>query len=464
MSAKLEIDLRLNAPQFTSYRWLFDDRGQVRRRRTIFLPWGRGVGKSWFRRQIWWTLVALFDGKRRADCPKKLRGVRITSLMPTLKQFRDVHWADIESELTGDGPWAWLGAKLDRQTCQITFPGGSWVKPFPASAYNARTSRGMRTDVLDADEVDDIDAAVYDAVAVPWLSEPWSLGIEVPGGTPTRGRHGLWFRFMQAALLGASLRAGSPPPPSIDAAAVEPLKTIYGQHATYRDAPETVSEQAVAKAKATTPKPTFEREWEANADAGEGLVHPFDEGFHVRAPGPLVLFSERIVGADHGFTDPGVFLDIGIQGNGRDATAWVLGELYETEKPGSWWDEQARLYPNRTFWCDRSRPDRIRDLRSRGDADARPADNAILPGIARVAEMLFRHPTEEGGEYAQLYIHPSCVNTIREFGLYRRAKRPDGTFSEQPEDRNNHAMDALRYALVGRFGFPSSERFETPGL
>ena len=47
---------------------------------------------------------------------------------------------------------------------------------------------------------------------------------------------------------------------------------------------------------------------------------------------------------------------------------------------------------------------------------------------------------------------PKCKNTIREFGLYRRKKLPDGTFSEEPEDRNNHAMDALRYLCMGRFG------------
>jgi hypothetical protein len=451
MSAKIDVALALNAPQFTSYNWLFDERGEVQKRRTVFLPWGRGVGKSWFRRQVWWTLVASLEWHQRADCPKPLRGVRITSLMPTLKQFRDVHWADIEAELEGDGQWAWLGAKLDRQTCQIDFPGGSWVKPFPASAYNARTSRGMRTDVLDSDECDDIDAGVYDSVAVPWLSEPWSLGIELPGGTPTRGRHGLWWRMLCAARLGQRLRDGEAPADELEPDAVEALKTIFGKHATYRDAPETVSSQAVSKAKATTPKPTFEREWEANADAGEGLIYPFDEAFHVREPPPLGAFHEFLVGMDHGWVDAGVLLLGGVQGHGNDATLWLLDEWYESECPNHIWNERAKAWDFAKFWPDPSRPDRINDLRSAG-LKVGETDNDIAGGISRVADLLFIRQIENGERYARMYVSPRCKNAIREFGLYRRKKNPDGSFSEEPEDKNNHAMDAGRYMAVGRFG------------
>lgn len=491
MSARIEVGLNLNAPQFTSYSWLFDEKGKVRQRRTVFLPWGRGVGKSWFRRQIWWTLVAAYEGKVRKNCPKRLRGVRITSMMPTLKQFRDVHWADLEAELTGDGPWAWLGAKLDRNTCQVSFPGGSWLKPFPAAAYNARTSRGMRTDVLDADECDDIDPAVYDSVATPWLSEPWSLGIELPGGTPTRGRHGLWWRMLESTRLGRRIRRGEIDtaavmampsaqaireifeklpaaewpvglPTDPDLATVEVLRSYYGKHATYRDAPETVSPLAVARAKATTPGPTFQREWEADADAGEGLVYPFDERFHVREPPPNLRFREFIVGQDHGWSDPGVLLRGGVQGHGEDAALWLLEESYQSEVPNHIWNERAKKWAGATFWPDPSRPDRINDLRMMG-LTVGETDNDILAGVSRVANLLFKRQTEGAEPTCRLYIHPRCVNTIREMGLYRRKKNTDGTFDELPLDKHNHAMDALRYMVVGRFGRMPNVRHTTSG-
>lgn len=487
LPSPVTVDLDLNAPQFRSYGWIFDENGAVKTRRTVFLPWGRGVGKSWFRRQIWWTLVAAHEGKLRANCPKILRGVRITSMMPTLKQFRDVHWADIEMELSAGGPWGWLGARLDRQTCQITFPGGSWVKPFPAAAYNARTSRGMRTDLLDADECDDIDCPVYDSVATPWLSEPWSLGLELPGGTPTRGRHGLWWRMLESSKLGKKLRAGEIEeaevlktdvalsirdvfarlpakewpetlPRDPDAATIAILKSYYGQHATYRDAPETVSAFAVARAKATTPPASFSREWEADPDAGEGLVYPFDDDFHIREPPPLSAFSEFHIGGDFGWSDPAALLLSGIQGHGDDATVWLLDESYESEIANSIWDKRAvemaasvAQYGRVTFWPDPSRPERAHDWRNLG-LTVGHTDNDIDAGIGRVAELLFTRSTEDGERWSRMYVSPKCRNTIMEIGKYRRKKLHDGTFSEQPEDKWNHLMDCLRYLCMGRFG------------
>lgn len=501
-----EVALQFNAPQFTTYRWLFDENGRVKRRRTVMLPWGRGVGKSWFRRQVWWTLVAQLDGRVRAESRKPLKGVRITSMMPTLKQHKDVHGADIEAELAPDGPWGFLCGKYDRQSGGVTFPGGSWVKPFPASAYNARTARGMRTDVLDADELDDIDAAVYDGIATPWLSEPWSLGLELPGGTPTRGRHGLWWRTLEATRLGRKLRRGEitqdealtiPAAVAILAvfdklsaedwpaeiprdpvqATLAVLKNYYGKHATYRDAPETVSPLAAARAKATTPPATFEREWEANPDAGEGLVYPFDESFHVigapdcpvRAEPERSTFREFHLGIDFGWVDPAVLLLGGIRGHGDDAVVYLLDEQYQSETPNHVWDQRliemgrgAAQYGQLTLWPDPSRPERADDFSGFGFTVGN-TDNDILAGISRVAELMFIREVETGERWSRLYVSPKCRNLIRELGLYRRKKLPDGTFDETPEDKHNHACDALRYLCVGRFGRPQNFRSTVSG-
>ncbi len=483
MAKRLEVSIRQNVPQQDATSVIFSPSGEVERNRSIFVGWGRGVGKSHWRRQIWYSLVSLFDFKLRHEALEPFRGVRITSLAPTLKQWKEINWGGIEEELAPAGKWGFLRAKLDRQAGQIRFPGGSLVRPFPASAYNARTARGMRTDVLDADELDDIDASVYDSVAVPWLSEPWSLALQLLSGTPTRGRHGLWWRSLQAGRLGERMRSGKmsraealatpsaeailsvltelpdeewPPqlPRDPEDATLILIGGFYSFHATYKDAPETVSPLAVARAKATTPKATFDREWLADPDAGEGLVYPFDESFHVRTPPVFSAFNEFHVGMDHGWVDPGVLLLIGIQGHGQDATAWVLDEWYETECPNGLWNARAKAWKDdygARFWPDPSRPDRIDDLKRIG-CSIGDTDNNILGGIARVADMLFIRSSESGDRWARLYVAQRCVNTIREFGLYRRKKRADGTFDDEPEDKNNHAMDGVRYPIVGRFG------------
>ncbi len=447
----------MTAIQFNYPQWRLWQ--AVAPRRTVFAGLGRGVGKSWFFRTAWWLLIAEWEHKLRTKALKPFTGVRIIPLMPTLTQFKDVHMSGIEQDLAGD--FAFLGGRIDRQRGQVTFPGGSWLKPFPASTYNARTARGMRGDVLCSDECDDIDCEVYDAVAVPWLSEPWSLGIELLGGTPTRGRHGLWYRTLAAGRKGQALRDGATDSDLTEKAS-KALQSIYSFHATYADAPETVSDDAVEKARATTLPATFRREWEADPDAGEGLVYPFEEDFHVRERPALSSFSEFIVGADHGWVDAGVMLLCGIQGHGNDAVMWVLDEWYESECPNHVWDQRAVAWKFAKFWPDPSRPDRINTLRSLG-LDVGETDNNIDGGISRVADLLFRRKREDAPDWARLFVAPECKNTIKEFGLYRRKKLSDGTFDEQPEDKWNHAMDSLRYACVGRFGRGSNYRTAVSG-
>ena len=61
------------------------------------------------------------------------------------------------------------------------------------------------------------------------------------------------------------------------------------------------------------------------------------------------------------------------------------------------------------------------------------ADNSVLDGIRRTAAYL---------KNGNIKIHRSCVDAIREFGLYRWAEK-------QSEDRvikeNDHSMDDIRY-------------------
>lgn len=478
MAPRLDLKLDLNGPQFAAF-------DAIKPRRTVFCGWGRGIGKSHFTRQQAYLRIAEWEHRQRPDCPKRLTGARCIALMPTLKQFKDVHLDGLRNELGPGGQWDFLGAKINESLGQVTFPGGSWIRPFPAQNHSSKGARGMRGDMILGDEIDDIDAGVYYSVAIPWLSEPWSLGIELLSGTPTRGRHGLWWLMHEAGRTADRLRRGLisrdealsdefardiielfsslpaehyPPnlPTDPEDAALQVLKSFYSFHATYRDAPETVSPLAVARAKRNTPRATFEREWEANPDAGEGLVYPeFDRDFHVRQPPDRRAFNEFIVGADFGAVDPGVLLLVGIQGHGNDATAWVLEEHYESNCLNRTWDERAVRWRGAAFYPDPSRLDRIQDWRALGlDVREIPADvKPIRAGLARVADLMHRrHYEGSGAEYARLYVAPQCKNLIREFGLYRHKKNKDDTFSEEPEDKNNHTMDALRYCLASRFG------------
>jgi hypothetical protein len=387
-------------------------------------------------RTLQWALLARYQGVSRVDALKPFTGIRIVWLMPTLRQFTAVHGAQLITEAHGE--WGFLNANINRTTKRIELPDGSWAQPFPAAEARSKTARGLRADVVLIDETDDIDPSVYEAIVRPWFSEPWSKKLLLASGTPRRGRNGLLYHLHRLGLD----------------AAEERYSTI---HATFRDAPETVDSYEVEQARKHSPSATFAREWECDFDSAEGLVYAFDESIHVREPPHDAHFSRHIVGVDHGWTDPGVMLVLGLYGHGEDTVAWVLEEHYRTEKPNSDWDATARditdRYEHPVMWCDPSRPDRIHDLKRQG-CDARAADNAIAAGVARVADMLAVQSTEYGYDSSRLYVHPRCRNTIQEMGLYRRKKDPKNadSFIDDIASGNDHAMDALRYAIMGAVG------------
>jgi len=427
-------------------------------RRTIFLGWGRGTGKSHFLRTVCWLRVAEWDGKLRTKAQEPFRGVRIAWLMPARKQFVDVHGASILQDLEPGGKYGFLGGKVNRATWHIDFPGGSTLMPFPAADANSKTARGIRADILVVDEGDDVDTSVYDSVAIPWLSARWSLGEELIAGTPTRGRHGLWFRTLKWGRLGERIRRGEAVP-DLSPEETKAYASIYPFLATYVDTPETVDPVAVAKAKATTPPSIFKREWLADPDSAEGLVFGdvFVESFHVRSPPQDVTWTEILIGCDHGTEDPGCLLLVGVIGHGNDATAWVIDEVYESHRLEGWWTQQLKRwtgwYPNHRFYGDPSRPGTVEAYRLNAGARVQEVDNSIEDGINAVADRFVIREREDGSRFARLYVSPKCVNLIAELGKYRRKADPrdKDRYLEDILDRWNHSIDALRYCLFNRF-------------
>jgi hypothetical protein len=426
---------------------------------TVATPWGRGVGKSHFLRGALYLSAAQWSGRERVNALKPMTGVRWVLMAPTFKQATDLHADALESDLTGDGEWAWLGAKINRTKWRITFPGGGWIQLF--GAENAHASRGLRSDGIAVDECDDIDLDVFDSVISPWFSEPWSLKQRLVCGTPRRARHGLLYRtFRRATAPDLSDRA----------------QRHFAHHATGYDTPDTVDRAYLDQMRAETPAATFAREYLCSFDAGEGLVYAqFDERLHVRDPDDGTVWSEVLVGADHGWEDPGVLLVIGIRGSGRDATAHVIHEVYAPRMGEDWWLARAReivgWFPNAKWYPDPSRPDRIAAFRKVGARIADDIDNSIEDGVETVNTLLMPKTLTVGGavvehgenvvqtvggsvhRFARLYVARTCKHTIREMGVYKRRRDPRNAeqFLDEIVDRDNHAMDALRYPLFARF-------------
>jgi phage terminase large subunit len=103
--------------------------------------------------------------------------------------------------------------------------------------------------------------------------------------------------------------------------------------------------------------------------------------------------------------------------------------------------KQAGYVTGKSVYCDNAEPKSILELQQEG-INAVPADKSVAEGIKRVQEH-------------EIVFTPSSVNLHREVSMYRRAPdtsryAEDGTFQEDPIKKNDHGMDAMRYAVFSR--------------
>ena len=149
---------------------------------------------------------------------------------------------------------------------------------------------------------------------------------------------------------------------------------------------------------------------------------------------------EYRLGADFGFSiDPSCLVRCWISGTQLfvDHEAWGLG-VEITNLPALFMS-----VPDAEKWwltADSSRPETISHLRNHGFPRIRPA----LKGARSV---------EEGVEFIKSFdivVHPRCQRTIDELTHYSYKLDPlTGEVLPVLEDKNNHVIDALRYAVEG---------------
>lgn len=422
--------------------------------RVCTYPFGRGGGKTFLLRTLTHSL-SLSEPRH------------VGLLYPSLKQAKGIVWDGLFADfatLVRQG----IVRRYHRSDLTAEYANGSRLTTW--GAENADAIRGQRFDALLEDETDDIDPEVERAVVQPTFSRSGVNAIWVKFGTPRKGRAG--------SLYASYSKAERQEREGLEA------RTHYGFKLRSAESPQVdqawlaqVREELYAAGKGAT----YEREYECNFDSAEGLVYPtFSLDLHVQAPDYGYPYNEILVGIDHGFEDPGYFGVAGVMGSGKDAIVHMLEEVYERHRETSWWCEKAAAIAvkygryRQRWYADPSRPDRIVDLkkairaallsagREPSTATVEEADNAIEAGVDAVADRLAMRTLEDGTKHARLMFAPSCTETIREIGVYRRKRDP-----RNPErvlddilDRDNHSMDGVRYLIVTRFGRPVSRRHE----
>jgi PBSX family phage terminase large subunit len=206
--------------------------------------------------------------------------------------------------------------------------------------------------------------------------------------------------------------------------------------------------EEINQKRASTTEDRFAQEYLADFRKMEGLVYKeFDRAKHLFDELPQVQFIETIAGVDFGFTHPAAVLSIK---KDYDGNYWVVDEWYHTSKTDAMIADYIAAKQFNKVFPDPENAGGIQELRNRrvNVREVIKSKGSKKNGINVVRELFLAN---------RLHIHRSCVNTIEELEIYAYPPKKAGQEfdDEEPLKENDHAMDALRYALMMDSGNPS---------
>lgn len=209
-------------------------------------------------------------------------------------------------------------------------------------------------------------------------------------------------------------------------------------HFTSYDNPFNPKEE-LDKLQETEPDDVFAQEYMAEFRKRTGLVYPeFHRQRHIferEAPEA----AEVIAGVDFGYTNPAAVLTIV---RDKDDSYWVTEEFYESGRTSEQIAEYVAANNYNKVYPDPASPEAIKHMRDRrvNVIDVIKGGDSITNGINKIRALL---------KQGRLKIHSSCKNLIYEIEQYHFPnRRLDSNAPEVPVKENDHALDALRYALM----------------
>lgn len=187
-----------------------------------------------------------------------------------------------------------------------------------------------------------------------------------------------------------------------------------------------------AERKALSPE-EFNRRYCGEFTKMEGLVYDLKQ--------EQIIYPKDIeavdvfAGMDFGYRNPASIVVIK---RDKNDNYYVVDEWYEAEKLQIEVEdalrELQRKHGIKYTYADPAEPDRIQSLKNRGFV-IRSVDKNVELGITKVRELI---------NTRKLFVFNTCENVLDEFNSYHYDPE---RMREEPVKENDHAMDALRYAL-----------------
>ena len=158
-------------------------------------------------------------------------------------------------------------------------------------------------------------------------------------------------------------------------------------------------------------------------------------------------YDDIAIGQDFGFNHANAILLLGW----KDGNIYIISELYGHEKDSSEWIAEAQkadLPKNKQMWCDSAEPDRIKMWK---DAGFRAKAVSKEQNSVKAQIDWLKGGTVKGEKVnRKIYVHPHCVNTIKELQQWKWKKdERSGEYLDEPVPIMDDAMAALRYGVEG---------------
>lgn len=357
----------------------------------------------------------------------------IAYIAPTYQQARDIAWENLKREL---GPLIISAneSRLELKVMTNLYDPTKYITIILRGWESIETLRGQKFRLIVLDEVALMKYffMYWEEVLRPTLADVagHAMFISTPKGfdhfyqlfnlenDPERGRDYKSFHF--TTYHNAYPLCGCPSP--------DPLVCPHIP----------VDEIEAAKREMTPDR--FAQEFMGDFRKMEGLVYKeFDRDRHIFDECPTTSFIQTMLGLDYGFTNPTAMLYIK---RDYDNRYWVFAEWYKTQQTNTQIKERAASYQPNLVYPDPEAPEKNKELEAYGlnVQEVVKSKDSVQKGIDQVRDLFKQN---------RLFIHKSCVNLIAELETYRYPeKRPDHNEQENPVKEKDHAMDALRYAIM----------------
>ena len=185
----------------------------------------------------------------------------------------------------------------------------------------------------------------------------------------------------------------------------------------------------------------FRKRYEADLNFNSGRVYGgFDKERHSPFQVPLDDPIERyFIGIDWGYVDPTAIILIGLS---YKKNVYIISDFVVEGAPIDLIclaiDKYRRDFNVRMIYADPSNKSMLQSVNTRIKAGIIAGNRDIFSGTSTIRNLIFQN---------RFFVLQNCKHVLREIRAYSFI-RGLVNMTEEPEDKNNHTLDAIRYVLA----------------